>query len=359
MRLLAYGLSAALFVGLISARANAACGVFEVAKGDVKIQSGKTKKVSSVAAGHKVCSGDTVNAGKNSRAKLKMEDGNELNISPDSQIVLEDYQFNPQQNKKKVLLNVLRGKIRAATQRPNMYNDKAADGTANAFEVKTKSAVAGVRGTDFLTSYDSRSNATEVVTFSGKVEVGQIGPEGKVVNVVQVEAGQKSVVLPNQAPEPPQSVPASELNQMNSETSADTGDAQGAKPAPVAPSNEGTDGNASNNANSNPAGGETASVSAPESGNSSSPQQGPPQAENRGPASAPPPAAGSMINSGELSGGELFRGPNSVPSSGMAGPPIVAPPPVVAPPTVPQCPQCMDAMQKPVKVNVSIKIPGQ
>lgn len=355
MRQLLYAFGAALFVGLVSAQAEAACGVFEVTKGDVKTLSGKTKKTAPAAVGGKVCSGDTVIAGKASRAKIKMEDGNELNISPESQIVLEQYEYNPKQNKKKVLLNVLKGKLRAATQQPNMYNDKAADGSRNAFEVKTKSAVAGVRGTDFLTSYDSRSNATEVVTFRGQVEVGQLGPDGKVVNVVQVEAGQRFVVVPGQPPAPPQPVSDAELNKVNSETSADTGDVKEPKPAPAAPGSEGADSKNSDGASNAPASG-TSSANAE---GSSSPQ-GQPKAENRGPASAPPaPASGpSMVNTGELSGGEVFRGPNGVPQE-LAGPPIVAPPPIIAPPTVPECPQCTDAVQRPIKVNVSIKIPGQ
>lgn len=353
MRQLLSVFAAAFFVGLLSTQAQAACGVFEVTKGDVKTVTGKTKKTAPASVGQKICSGDTVIAGKASRAKIKMEDGNELNISPESQIILEQYEFNPRQNKKKVLLNVLKGKVRASTSQSNMYNDKAADGTQNAFEVKTKSAVAGVRGTDFLTSYDARSNATEVITFRGQVEVGQLGPDGKIINVVQVEAGQRSIIVPGQPPAPPQPVSDAELNKVSTETNADAADVKEPKPAPAAPGTESSDGRSSDGASNAPASG-----TSPASAEGSASPQGQPKAENRGPASAPPPPAPSMVNTGELTGGEVFRGPNGVPQE-LAGPPIVAPPPVVVPPTVPECHQCTDAMQKPIKVNVSIKIPGQ
>ncbi|MEK7355381.1 MAG: FecR family protein, partial [Bdellovibrionota bacterium] len=153
---------------LAAARAEAACGTFEVAKGDIKVQS--AGKVVPVSTGGKICAGDTVIAGLDSRAKIKFADGNELNISPDSKIVIEDYQFNKDDNKKKVLLNILKGKVRATTREENMYNDKAKDGQANTFQIRTKSAVAGVRGTDFLTSYEPKTNKTGVVTFKGNVE---------------------------------------------------------------------------------------------------------------------------------------------------------------------------------------------
>lgn len=207
----------------------AACGVIEVAKGDIKVENGKTKAVAAAPQGTKLCQGDTVIAGPQSRAKLKMDDGNELNISPDSRIMLEEYEFKPADNKKKVMLNVLYGKVRAATKEENMYNDKAADGQANTFQVKTKSAVAGVRGTDFLTSFDRRSSKSEVVTFRGKVDVGQPGPGGTMRNPVSVGAGQKTEALPGSPPAPPKAVPKGEMASLNAETKADTTTGSGDK----------------------------------------------------------------------------------------------------------------------------------
>jgi len=221
MKLTALALGIISLSSFASSVAHAACGQLEVSKGDVKIESGG--KSSQASVGAKICSGDTIIAGKDSRAKIKMEDGNELNVSPDSKIALETYQFVPSQNKKKVLLNILQGKVRAATKRENMYNDKSADGSDNTFQVKTKSAVAGVRGTDFLTGFDPKTNKSEVVTFKGKVEFGQPGPGGSITNSVQVGAGQKTEQLPGQPPAPPKPVPPKEMQQLNSETKADTG----------------------------------------------------------------------------------------------------------------------------------------
>lgn len=211
--------------------AEAACGVFEVAKGDVKVQSGP--KISVAAQGTKICSGDSVITADQARAKIKMEDGNELNVSPNSKIVLENYQYDPGQNKKKVLLNVLKGKIRAATREENMYNDKSKDGQANSFQVKTKSAVAGVRGTDFLTSFDTSNGRSEIITFRGKVEVGRLGPGGAILNAVQVGVGQTTVIMMGKSPEPPKTVPTIEFKQIELETAAPP--VQGASTQPQQP----------------------------------------------------------------------------------------------------------------------------
>ncbi len=116
------------------------------------------------------------------------------------------------------MLNVLRGKVRATTREENMYTDKAKDGQANTFQVRTKSAVAGVRGTDFLTSFDAKSAKMEVVTFRGKVEVGQLGAGGKITNSVTVAVGQKTEVVGGKAPSVPKALPAGELMKQNNES---------------------------------------------------------------------------------------------------------------------------------------------
>ena len=132
-----------------------------------------------------------------------MDDGNVLNINPVSSMKIEAYSGGDG-GKKKVLLNVMYGKMRATV------NQKY-DGKSESFQVKTKSAVAGVRGTDFLTGYEPKTNKMSVVTFEGNVEVGKPGPGGSITGSVMVGAGQKTEASPGQPPAPPKPVPANEL----------------------------------------------------------------------------------------------------------------------------------------------------
>ncbi len=297
----------------------AACGEILVSKGDIKIERGgveKNGKATPGPQGTKVCQGDTIVAGLQSRAKVKMEYGNELNISPESRIKLETYEYKPADNKKKVMLNVLYGKVRAATREENMYNDKAKDGQANTFQVKTKSAVAGVRGTDFLTSFDRQTSKTEVITFHGKVEVGTLGAGGKILNSVSVGAGQKTEAVPGSGPAAPKAVPTPEMENVSKETNVSS-------------------------TTSSSSSGSTASNTSPTNG--------------RSPAATTP--SGSMVDSRDLASAPV-ESPGAV-----AKVPVTVVPAVIAPvtttptTTVPTCDLCNRAVESgPAKVRVNIDV---
>lgn len=395
--------------GLILAapfRVMASCGTVEVSKGDVKVTSGATHATAKAPVGSKICSGDTIIAGADSRAKLKMEDGNELNISPDSKIVIENYQYNPTANKKKVLLNVLQGKVRATTKQENMYNDKDKDGQANTFEVRTKTAVAGVRGTDFLTSYNPKSQASEVITFRGKVSFGLIGANGAVTSAVSVVAGQKLELNVGQPAAAPVVIPPKELDKTNTDTKSDSGSAStGAGAGAGAAKNAaGTSSGASSGASSgssNSSGSTAAnssdSSSSGKSATSGGSGTGSAAGASAGATSGASASTGTVATGTSASGDTSTRAPSSIGSSttavtpaaaistgttATAAPnvttPAVTTPSVTAPtlavpavtnnlpvvpvvpsvPTIPKCDICTNAQQtnKTANVNITIKI---
>ena len=155
-----------LFVAMmsISALSYAMGGLFMVVKGDVKMTVGDGKPLS-VKVGTKINVGDTVMTGEDSRAKIVMSDRNVINISPNTRLVIEEYSNDGRT--KNVKLSLLSGKIR------NNVEQKY-DANSNKFEVRTPTAVAGVRGTQFITSYDLKSKQTEVITLFGQVELRTI-----------------------------------------------------------------------------------------------------------------------------------------------------------------------------------------
>ena len=110
------GLSFLACTSFASFEARASCGTFGIVKGDVKIESGTTHKLETAVAGGKVCLCNTVISGKDARAKILINAAapsgkNELNISPDTRLTIANYEFNPTDNKKKVMLNILSGKF--------------------------------------------------------------------------------------------------------------------------------------------------------------------------------------------------------------------------------------------------------
>lgn len=189
-------------------------GVFMVVKGDVKITSGKDGKTDAAKVGKKVFAGDSISAGADSRAKIVMSDKNILNISPDSKIKIETYSNDPKSDSRNVELKIEYGKVRATVEQKY-------DGEKNKFNIKTPTAVAGVRGTDFLTGFNRSTRQSSIVTFTGTVAVGTPGPRGEIQNPVFVRPGQQTSVGASGAPEAPKPMPKEELQKMNNETSAD------------------------------------------------------------------------------------------------------------------------------------------
>ncbi|MCB0419398.1 MAG: FecR domain-containing protein [Bdellovibrionales bacterium] len=194
-------------------------GILRVVKGKVEVKSGKNGKKSRARIGNKVYPTDTVITGKDSRAKIVMSDTNEINVSPETEMVIEKYEFDEKNASapKNVSLKVLYGKVR------NKVNQRY-NGEDSKFQVKTPSAVAGVRGTDFFTSYSSTTRQTQVVTFKGQVAFGLPGANGSIQNAVQIRVGQMASSLAGKGPSAPIQVPKNQLVQMDRGSAATPAD---------------------------------------------------------------------------------------------------------------------------------------
>lgn len=189
-------------------------GVFMVVKGGVQIQS-QGKPESAAKVGAKVYQGDKVITAADSRAKIVMSDRNVLNLNPDTTIEIATYENDPATGKKNVEIKLGAGKLRANVEQNY-------DGDKNKFQVKTPTAVAGVRGTQFQTGFDSKSRLTSIVTFKGAVAVMAVNPQGRPVgNPVIVKKGQMTTTAPNASdPEAPKALPKEEMHQIENDSLA-------------------------------------------------------------------------------------------------------------------------------------------
>lgn len=184
-------------------------GTFMVVKGSIKIESGGASSDAKVSS--KVRVGDTIISGVDSRAKIVMTDRNILNISPNTKMKIEKYSNTP--NDKNVNLNLIEGKVRSKVE--EKYDNKNSK-----FEVRTATAVAGVRGTDFVTSYSSSTKVTEVITLKGKVSFQTISATGTAPTTppVVISKGEKSEAKEDGVPAPPVKVPEKEMKQIDTDT---------------------------------------------------------------------------------------------------------------------------------------------
>lgn len=184
------------------------CGQVESAKGRVEIlrlkgaggQANEIRQVVLVKGRTRVSCQDVIVTGASSRAKVRLGGQVLLTLGAHSRIAIEDYlksSGNP------TLLHLTYGKVRALFQRAGKEKpdtDEKAQGTSDSarnreqFRIRTSTAVAGVRGTDFYLSYEPNTKITEQATLAGQVKVQQVGSEQEVL----VDAGKQVVV--NQVP---------------------------------------------------------------------------------------------------------------------------------------------------------------
>lgn len=114
-----------------------------------------------VVLGIKVRENDTVITSSIGRLKIKINNGNIINVLPNSMMKMTEINIEA----KKTIIDLYKGKIRS------QVNEKL-QGAKHYFKVRTRSAVAGVRGTDFVVSYDVTQKAvTKIQTIEGNVEL--------------------------------------------------------------------------------------------------------------------------------------------------------------------------------------------
>ena len=158
-------------------------GVLMIVKGSVKILK-KDDTSTDAKISSKVYPEDTIVTGKDSRAKIVMSDRNIINVLPETKLRIDQYINN--EKEKNVRLSLIQGKVR------NNVEEKY-DNSKNRFEIKTPTAVAGVRGTQFITSFDRITNKTEIVTLKGEVAFqGLDAKSNKLTEPVVVKKGETS-----------------------------------------------------------------------------------------------------------------------------------------------------------------------
>lgn len=206
----------ALMGGSAAAQAQSSCGTFSHVEGDVKFVPKKsTTQWIAAETGQSICAGGSIATASNGRATVQFSGGEQLHISPSTRLLVAALNTGPKAEKKKALMNLINGKVRANIP-PGSYKT-----TESQFRIRSETAVAGVRGTQFVMSYSQKTRTSEVVTLSGQVEVGQ--PTGRgfgFINSVMVRPGQKTTATPTAPPAPPIDLPVEEIQGVDEGSSA-------------------------------------------------------------------------------------------------------------------------------------------
>ena len=174
MKTLVLSLIAVLFVSPVSF-AGDPLGTIKALKGSAEIVKGKSK--TPLKKGDAVKDGDLVATGKKSALVIQLNDKSVIKLGSRSRLRIKPPRS---QSGLELVLGEMFSRVRKAA------TDK--DGPKGTFKVRTKSAVAGVRGTEFYTSYGKKENPDDIwlCVNEGEVEVTKL--KGK--KAVTVKAGE-------------------------------------------------------------------------------------------------------------------------------------------------------------------------
>jgi hypothetical protein len=144
-----------------------------LAVGEVTLHIGQAVVVSSsqasevVRRGTLIHAGDRIETAEGGHVHIRFIDGALVSLRPTSRLVVEDYQYNPQQVKQSLVrFRLDKGVTRA-------ISGAAAEGAKDRFRLNTPLVAIGVRGTDFVVS--SQFNQTIATVNQGAIVMTPFG----------------------------------------------------------------------------------------------------------------------------------------------------------------------------------------
>ena len=154
---------------------------------------------------------DVVNTDRGGRARIALDDGSVLNVGSESSLAITKHDANTQQTE----LDLAYGRVRANVVKLSRPGAE--------FKVKSRTAVAGVVGTDFFFSFIN--NVAQLIVYEGVVQLCNLAGQ-----CVTVGAGQMTTQRGNSAPDQPTNVSPAQSMQaaQNTQVGATTGAVAGA-----------------------------------------------------------------------------------------------------------------------------------
>lgn len=198
-----------LVAALLTARAAVAQDVGWVAalEGTAEVQRGGNW--SALAQGGAVQLGDHVRTAAASRVKLLFGDDSVLTLAERSEVVIDEQVAGAAPTSS---FSLLLGKVRAIVT--DRYSAEGA-----AFEMKSPTAIAGVRGTSFIAGYEEGRDETQVVGLEHVTAVRSI-VDATGAKQVLVGPGQSTTVGRGKMPSLPAKLPDTTIRSLTAQTTA-------------------------------------------------------------------------------------------------------------------------------------------
>ena len=179
-------------LALASAASAQEIGTIAGTSGSAEI--GRKGEWTAASVGAPVFQGDELKTAEGGQMRIVFQDDSVLNLASDSRILVDEQVFDPEKSPARSAFQLLQGRVRA------LVSEYYREGGSN-YEIETATAVAGVRGTEFVVSFDPRASVTEVVGVEGRVEVHSI--LDRAARGVYVTAGEATSVREGEFPTHP------------------------------------------------------------------------------------------------------------------------------------------------------------
>lgn len=135
-----------------------------VASVDGSAQIGRGDSWTVAVAGSPLQQGDRVRTGNPGRLRAVFQDDTVLTLEDDTEVVLDESVVGGSGQPSRSVTDLLKGAVNAVVS--ETYGAAGSE-----YEIRTATATAGVRGTEFIVSYFPERNLAEVIGISGRVEV--------------------------------------------------------------------------------------------------------------------------------------------------------------------------------------------
>jgi len=158
--------------------------------GEIKFFKGTVFKanqgrLTAVKEGTRFYKNDTIVTEEKSLAKILIVDDTTLNIGPKSELKFSEFNYIDKSNRS-ILYSFIKGQVRAIIKNKAKYGD---------LQIKTKSAVMGIRGTELFANHQTINNleVSEFSLLSGNAEVKDNNNQ-----TVSLSKNDKVVIIENQ-----------------------------------------------------------------------------------------------------------------------------------------------------------------
>ena len=151
--------------------------------------------------------GDMIITGKDANVSFKLNDGSFISLSSDTEMKINKSLYAPKQKTRSSFMEMITGKARFVVK-------KFVDARHSEFEVKTRTAVAGVRGSDFI--IDASETVTEITALE-KTELAVISLSDPREKPVILHDFEKTTVRMGMLPEEAQKIKSDEVDRLMKE----------------------------------------------------------------------------------------------------------------------------------------------